>query len=95
MMKGVALNAIGRHDEAIEYCRQACRFHAAGFLPPTHLAGALAEAEQKCEARTAVENALQLQSALSIGFLRDQFTPMNESVLKTVLDSLRKAGVPE
>jgi adenylate cyclase len=95
MLKGVLLNALGRHDEAIEYCRQSCQLPDAGFLPYTHLAGALAEAGQKSKAQAAVEKAMQFHPALSIGFLRDQFAEMNETALNNLLDSLRKAGVPE
>jgi adenylate cyclase len=51
--------------------------------------------EQKSEARAAVEKAMQLQPALSIGFIRSRFVGMNETTLKSLLDSLRKAGVPE
>ncbi|MFB3095596.1 MAG: hypothetical protein ACE10O_07055, partial [Candidatus Acidiferrales bacterium] len=60
-----------------------------------HLAAALAEAGQKSEAQVAVENAMQLQPALSISFLRNLYVGMHETPLKSVLDSLRKAGVPE
>ncbi len=95
MLKGVVLNALGRHDEAIEYCRQSCQLPDAGFLPYTHLAGALAEAGQESEAQAAVKKAMQFHPALSIGFLRDQFAEMNETALNNLLDSLRKAGVPE
>ena len=93
--KGSALRVLGRHDEAIAHCRQACQFPDTGFLPYMHLAAALAEAGQKSEAQAAVENAMQLQPALSISFLRSLYVGMHETPLKSVLDSLRKAGVPE
>jgi hypothetical protein len=60
-----------------------------------HLAAALAEAGQKSEAQAAIENATQLQPALSIGFLRSLYVGIHETPLKSLLDSLRKAGVPE
>ena len=93
--KGSALRVLGRYDEAIAHCRQACQFPDTGFLPHMHLAAALAEAGQKSEAQAAVENAMQLQPALSISFLRSLYVGMHETPLKSVLDSLRKAGVPE
>ena len=93
--KGSALRVLGHHDEAIAHCRQACQFPDTGFLPYMHLAAALAEAGQKSEAQAAVENAMQLQPALSISFLRSLYVGMHETPLKSVLDSLRKAGVPE
>ncbi len=56
---------------------------------------ASAEAGQKSEAQAAVEKAIQLQPALSIDFCRSQFFGMHETALKSLLDSLRKAGLPE
>jgi adenylate cyclase len=95
MIKGNALRSLGRHDEAIAHCRQACQFPDVGFLPFMHLAAALAEAGQKSAARAATEKTVQLQPALSIGFIRSHFVGMHENPLKSLLDSLRKAGVPE
>ena len=95
MLKGSALRLLGRHDDAVTHCRQACQFPDAGFLPYTHLAAAFAEAGQNSEAWAAVEKAMQLEPALSIGFIRNQFVGMHETTMKSLLDSLRKAGVPE
>jgi TolB-like protein/Flp pilus assembly protein TadD len=94
-LKGLALRALGRHDEAIAICRQACQLPDSGYLPHMHLAAALVEAGQASEAKGAVEKAMQLQPAFSIGFLRSQFVGMHKTTLKSLLDSLRKAGVPE
>ncbi len=60
-----------------------------------HLAAALAEAGQESEAQAAVEKATQLEPALSIGFIRSHFFGMHETILESMLVSLRKAGVPE
>ncbi len=95
MTKGSALRFLGRHDEAIAYCRQACQFPDSGFFPYMHFAAALAEAGQKSEAQATVEKAIQLQPALSISFLRSHFPSVHKTYLKSLLDSLRKAGVPE
>ena len=95
MGKGMALRNLGRHDEAIAHCRQACQFPDSGFLPHMHLAAALAEAGKKDEAQAAVEKTVQLQPALSIGFIRNRFVGANETFLTDLFDSLRKAGVPE
>ena len=67
----------------------------AAILPHMHLAAALAEAGRTIEAQAAVEKATQLQPALSIGFMCGRFVGMHETTLKSLLDSLRKAGVPE
>ncbi len=95
MLKGSALRFLGRHDEAIAQCRQACQFPDAGFLPYMLLAAALAKAGQKSEAQAAVKKAMQLQPALSIGYIQSRRPGMHETRLKRVLDSLRKAGLPE
>ncbi len=95
MFKGSALRALGRHDEAIAHCRQACQFPDAGFLPHLFLAAALAEAGQNSAAHAAVENAIQRQPAHSTGFIRNHFVNMHEITLTSLLSSLRKAGVPE
>ncbi len=72
-----------------------CQFPNAGYLPYMFLAAALAEAGQKHEVQAAVEKAMQLEPALSIGFIRDRFVGMHKTSLKSLLDSLRKACVPE
>ncbi len=95
MQKGSALRALGRHDEAIANCRQACQVPDIGFLPHMYLAAALSEAGQKSGAQAAVEKAMQLQPALSISFIRDRYAGAHETYLNCLLDSLRKAGVPE
>ena len=95
MQKGSALRALGRHDEAIAHCRQACQFPDSPYLPRMHLAAALAEAGQKSEARAAVEKAMQLQPALSISFIRSRYVDTCETYLNSLLDGLRKAGVTE
>ena len=95
MVKGTSLRILGHHDESVAHCRQACQSPDAGFLPYMHLAAALAEARQNSEAGAAVEKAMQLQPAFSIGFIRKQFASMHETTLQSLLGSLRKAGVPE
>ncbi len=95
MQKGSVLRVLGRHDEAIAHCRQACQIPDSGFQPHMHLAAALAEAGQISEAQGAVEKAMQLQPAFSISFIRSRFVEEHETTLKSLLDSLRKAGVPE
>ncbi len=95
-VKGSALRFLGRYDEAIAICRQACQVPDSGYLPHMGLAAALAQAEQKSEAKAAIEKAMQLQPLLSIRFLRDRFVGMmHETYTKNLLDTLRKAGVPE
>jgi adenylate cyclase len=61
MGKGAALRQLGRHDEAVALCRQACQIPDSGFLPFMHLAAALAESGQIHDAQAVVEKALQVQ----------------------------------
>ena len=95
MVKGVALRALGRHDEAIAFGRRACQVPGIGILPHLHLAVTFSEAGHDEAARSAVAEAAQLQPALSIDFIRNRFTEMRETALNSLLESLRKAGMPE
>jgi TolB-like protein/Tfp pilus assembly protein PilF len=95
MLKGGALRVLGRHDEAIAYGRQACQFPDSGYLPCTYLVAALAEAGQMGEAQAALEKAMRLEPALSLGFVRNNLIGMHETAWKSLRKSLRKAGVPE
>ena len=95
MHKGTALRVLGRHDEAVAHCRQACQFPDTGHLPHMYLAAALVEAGQKSQTQAAVEKVMQLLPDLSISLLDSRFVGMHEPTWKSLRDSLRKAGVPE
>ncbi len=95
MNKGMVLRYLGRHDEAITYCRQACRTTDHGYVPHMQLTAALAEAGQMDEAQVALEQTMRLQPDLSIYFLRRRRGGMHEGVREKLFDSLRKAGLPE
>jgi hypothetical protein len=60
-----------------------------------HLAAALAEAGRKSEAQVAIAKTMQLQPTLSFSFIRGSFVGAHETFLTSLLESLRKAGVPE
>jgi tetratricopeptide (TPR) repeat protein len=94
-LKGSALRNLGRHNEAVAYCLEACQVPDSGYLPYMHLAAALAESGQIEGARAALETAIQRQPALSISHIRTNFVGMHETTLNSLLNSLRKAGVPE
>ncbi len=95
MLKGEALRVLDRHNDAIAHCRQACQYPNSGFLPYMNLAAALADAGRDREARTAAERAKQINVDFSIGFVRNRFFGMQKTLLQSLLDSLRKAGVSE
>ncbi len=96
MMKGSALGYLGHHDEAVAHCRRACQFPDGGFLTHMHLAETLAEAGQIEKAEMAVKNAMRIEPAFSIGFVRRRFLGNpHETFLNSLLDGLRKAGAPE
>jgi len=95
MVKGNALRSLGRYDEAIAFGRQACQVPGIGYLPHLHLAVTLSEAGHDEAARSAVAEAAQLHPALSIDFIRNRFAEMRETTLNSILESVRKAGLPE
>jgi len=94
-MKGSILRALGRYDEAIANCRQACQFPNAPFGPQLFLASILVTAEQLSEAQSAFGKAIQLEPALSVGFLRDVNPGAHETYLESLIDSLTKTGLLE
>ncbi len=59
------------------------------------LAAALAKAGQKDKAQAAAKKAIQLEPAFSIGYIRSQHPGIHETTSNNLLESLRKAGVPE
>ena len=93
MIKGMALRHLRRHEDALASCRLACQFPNRGFLPQLHLAAALAEAGNREEA--ALAKAPEIQPALSLGYLREQFSSMNGEAWASFAESLRKAGLAE
>ena len=95
MNKGSVLRILGRHDEAISYCRQACQFLNGGYLPHMHLGAALAAAGREDEATLAVKKAKDLNPELSVSYIRDRFVKLHESVMNGLAESLAKAGLPE
>ncbi len=93
MLRGSALRFLGRHDEAILSCREACRIGAGWYLPHMHLSAALAEAGHEADAAAALARACERESRLSISFIRDSFYKMHETTLESLLTSLSKAGL--
>ena len=94
-LKASALRFLGRHDEAIAHCQQACQLPDSGFLPHLHLATALAEAGRKSEARAALAKTMKLQPALSSSFIHRNYVGAHKTFLESLLESLRKAGMSE
>jgi adenylate cyclase len=93
--RGSVLRDLGRYEEAVAQCRQACQFPDAPFGPYLFLASALAAAGKIGEVQAAVEKAVQLEPALSIEFVRSINPGAHENYVESLVDSLRKAGVPE
>ncbi|MFP6770961.1 MAG: hypothetical protein VCE74_01235 [Alphaproteobacteria bacterium] len=95
MGEGAARRGLGRYDEVVVHGRQSCQFPGAGPFSYVHLAATLAEVGEKTKARAAVEKALQLEPAFSIGFVRSRFIGNpHENYLRSLIDGLRKAGAP-
>ncbi len=95
MLKASALRFLGRHSEAVESARQACQFPDCAAIAYMHLAACSAEAGLGNEARAAIETGLRLEPALSIEFIRQAFIAMHANTMNSLIDSLRKAGLPE
>jgi len=95
MNKGSVLRILGRHDEAIGNCRQACQFLNGGYLPHMHLGAALAAAGREAEAKLAIDKALDLNPELTVSYIRGIFVNLHETVMEGLVDSLTKAGLPE
>lgn len=95
MLMGTALRFLGHYEEAIAYCREACRFSDANFLPYIHLTAALGAAGQRNTAQTALKIVTQHQPDFSIGFIRKLWATQHEAPLNSMCDNLRQAGVRE
>jgi adenylate cyclase len=95
MNKGSILRILGRHEEAISHCRQACQYLNSGYLAHMHLAAALAAADRIDEAKLAIEKAVSLNPELSVDYISGRFVNLHQSVTKGLVESLIKAGLPE
>ena len=97
---GVAMNQLGRWEQAIPWFRQA--IEANRTLPHAHFAlgAALAQFGQLDEARASAKTGLALDPSFTISRARAAWTPMSDEPsyltgLERLYDAMRIAGVPE
>lgn len=95
MLKGSALRHLGRYDEAINYCREACQVPDCGYMPYLHFSAALGAAGRIEEAKLTVDKVVELQPGITINEVRQRFIGMHEKQWNKLRDGLQKAGIPE
>ena len=85
-----------QYEVAAESARQSMREpRAAGYWPYAVLAAALGNLGQIEEARTIVDEALQIKPDLSLSYLERTLPTKQPGGLQPYLNGLRKAGLPE
>jgi len=97
---GMAKNHLGGYEQAVAWCRRAIEANRNYPSPHFQLAVALAHLGRLDEARSAVKAGLALNPAYSISRAHVAWTAMSNSPthlaqLETILEGMRKAGVPE
>jgi TolB-like protein/class 3 adenylate cyclase len=97
---GMAKNHLGDCEQAMAWCRRAIEANRNYSSPHFQLAVALAHLGRLDEARTAVKAGLALNPAYSISRAHAAWTAMSNSPthlaqLETILEGMRKAGLPE
>lgn len=95
MLKGEALYFLCRYVDAINCCRDACRYPDTGYLPFMRLSAALAKNGDRKEAFAAIGKAKSLNPRLSLEFVRQRFSHMAPNLLEKLLDGLRLGGLPD
>lgn len=97
---GMAKNHLGGYEQAVSWCRRTIEANRNYASPPFQLAVALAHFGRLDEARSAVSAGLALNADYSISRALVAWTAMSNSPthlaeLKTILEGLRNAGLPE
>jgi DNA-binding winged helix-turn-helix (wHTH) protein/tetratricopeptide (TPR) repeat protein len=86
----------GDYESAAFWAERATQVPAAHFWPYAHRVSALGHLNSESDIRTAVAELQQLRPDFSCGFARERlFFIKNEAHLRSYLEGLRKAGVPE
>ena len=93
--KGTALRQLGRHEEAIVLCREACQMRVGIFLNEMTYAAALGDGGELEEAAVVLARAIELQPKLSIDFVRRIHMHRHPTSLESLISALRKAGLRE
>jgi TolB-like protein len=97
---GIGKNLLGGYEEAVTWFRQSIEANRSYAIAYFQLAAALAQLGRLDEAHSAVKTGLALNPAFTISRARTAWTAMSDdptllAQLKSVLEGMRKAGVPE
>jgi TolB-like protein/class 3 adenylate cyclase/DNA-binding winged helix-turn-helix (wHTH) protein len=97
---GIANSYLGRWEQAVAWFRRSIEANRGNPNTLFRLAAALAQLGRLNQARSAVEAGLELNPAFTISHARAAWTAMSDdptclAQLQSVLDGMRKAGVPE
>ena len=85
----------GRPAESCEQARHAARIYSGWDTTWRVLASALAQLGRLDEAQEAVAKLLELAPDVTVSGLRERWPLRDKQVLETILDGLRRAGLPE
>jgi len=85
----------GRPAEACEQARRSAQIYSDWDTTWRVLASALAQLDRLEEARGAAEKLLELAPDITVSGLRERWPLRDKDVLETILDGLRRAGLPD
>jgi adenylate cyclase len=96
-LNGIALahTAARRFEEAIHWAQRSLQRRPDWLLAHLVLAGGYAQLDRSEEARSALQEALQLQPALSLSAIRMMAPGADPAFIELAVDGLRKAGLKE
>ena len=97
---GLAKNHLGSYEQAVAWLRRAIEANRNYPAANLNLAAALAQLNRLDEARNAVKAGLALNPTFTVSRARSTWTsiwddPTYLTTLETILEGLRKAGMPE
>ena len=95
-VRALACILLKQYDQAVAYSERTYQFPvSSGYWPHATKASALAQLGNIDEAQTTLQLALSEKPDLSIAYLQKTLPTKHEGGLKTYLNGLRKAGLPE
>jgi adenylate cyclase len=95
IQRSYASALIGNYDDAIQNAKASANEKGDEFWPYTWLAFAYALIDDNEKAQSAVKNALDRNSDLSVTYVKKTHETMHPDYLDVICQSLRKAGLPE
>jgi len=92
---GLAYCGTGQYEEAITACKKALQIQPDNFFAHTFLAIAYASLSKEDDARAAVKQILRLNPQYSVKYFERAYHYKNQTDKERLINSLRKAGLPE